>query len=218
MSDAPRIVSAGPGHAIWVAPRLFATSHWGPHEPGSQGSFFEAVDRAMAEVEAPFDYLADTFRLRLGDHDWRSVEAGFRWMRENRARLERLTRRSVVLASNTALGWAIVGAQKVMGLSYPTLVARSIDEAVAQLERPDAPALATFLAELPEVVRGRTSELVRLAELLERSPELALAAAARALGIGERSLQRLLSAHGTSFREERARVLRRAGSSRGPLA
>jgi hypothetical protein len=50
-------------------------------------------------------------------------------MRENRARLERLTRRSVVLASNTALGWAIVGAQKVMGLAYPTLVARSIDAA-----------------------------------------------------------------------------------------
>ena len=202
------IFASGPGHAIWLAPGVFGTSFWGPHVPGTHDTFFDDVDRAMALVAPPFDYFADSHRTRLGDHDWISVRRGVAWMRKRRERLEALTRQAIIVAPNNVFGWAVAGSHRLVGMRYPSRVASTIPEAVAWLTHPQ-PGLASWLDHLPDRVRAASSELARLRRVLAEAPDTNIGDAAQHLGLSRRNLQRLLQAHGTTFRRERARQQQR---------
>lgn len=200
------VVSAGSAFAVWKAPGVFGTMIWGPHREGEEQRFYRGVEDVLASFTgSTFDYLADTRLTRLGDYDWDSVSRGFRWMQTHGATLAERTARCVVLAPNTPFGWAAAGSYRALGLRFPTTVCTTLSEAVALLGRR---ALEPWLSALPAQIRSRASELARLRALLERDPTLTLPAAARAFGLGERSLQRALDAEGTSFRGEQARARR----------
>ena len=204
--EAPHIIGSRPGYALWITRGLYGMSVWGAHTRDDSEQFYRDVERQLAMLDGPCDHLSDTHRMRLGDHDWRSVRRGLGWARENRARLEACTRRWVGVVPNTAMGWVIVGSQRLLGVAYPSRAETSIDAALRWLGREDRAPLGAWIDTLPEVARARSAELGRLRELLVSAPELTLGQAARALGVGERSLQRVLANHGTSFRAEHARV------------
>lgn len=209
MSDeVASIVRASRGYAIWVAPRMLGVSVWGTHEDDAdRDAFYAAIDDAIERLQpdAPWDFFCDTHRSRLGDHDFRSVGRGVRWAGANREKLERNTRACAMVTASTAVGWLIAGSQTLLGMRYPTHVTRDIASALAALGPERAP-LAPWIEALPDVVGAATTDVARLRSLLAQSPQLALADAARALGMSERSLQRMLAEHGTSFRALAAEV------------
>ena len=113
-----------------------------------------------------------------------------------------ITRNAIVRPAGLT-GALVAGFYEVLGRpSYPVALFTDVASAARWLGRTDADALAAELAALATVASSLPDELRRLRELLATSLHLSLAAAVRALGVSERSLQRQLRQEGTSFRRE----------------
>ncbi|MFO0747281.1 MAG: hypothetical protein U1F43_16685 [Myxococcota bacterium] len=205
-THAPRIHYRAPGLALWTAPGLVATSVWGPHGLADVQAFFDFMEEVLRDFEHPFDFMTDNVRMRVGDHDWRAFGAIMRWAYRNNQRFAGILRRWVTISASHVVGMAIAGSNRLLGAPFPSSVAPSVDAALDLLGHPDRAALVPWVAALPEHVREATTDIARLRGHLARRPSASLAEAAAALGLGQRTLQRALAAHGTSYRAEQHRA------------
>lgn len=157
-----------------------------PHHPALAGGcdvLFDAryLERLDGEV---FDSYVDALRAR-------------------RDALAARVRRQALLRPPGMVGAVIAGAVPVTEAPAPWAVFTELAPALAWLGRTDGGALAARLQQLVSPFVEADPLLARLRAVLQAAGlRLALDEAARRLGIGPRTLQRLLAARGTQFRTE----------------
>ena len=202
MNDEPaHIISESTTFAAWFAPRMYGVSLWGPQTPLDGDKFFASLEWAAKNLEAPWDFLADNQRLRIGDHDWHGFTRVLAWGRDVMPRLGGVIRKWVTVSPNNALGWAIAGSMRLLRAPFPAESARDVDDALSRLGRPDRATLGPWIDALPARVTERTGLVARLHMWLAATPESSLGDAARRLAMTPRTLQRLLALEGRSFRD-----------------
>ena len=124
-------------------------------------------------------------------------------LQKRRAALATRVRRQALLRPRGMVGAVIAGAVAVTEAPAPWAVFTELPPALAWLGRADGGALAARLQQLLSPFVESDPFLARLHAVLSGAGlRLALAEAARRLGIGPRTLQRLLAVRGTQFRTE----------------
>ncbi|MFO0747283.1 MAG: hypothetical protein U1F43_16695 [Myxococcota bacterium] len=210
MSVRIEVLDTMPGWASWrvsgARPTLFGASLYGPHDSGTIERFLATLDDQLGRDE-DFHFLADNIRLRPGDHDAAAFVRTSQGAIQRMPRLNRVLRRWATISANHAVGLAIAGSQRLLGARYPAAAFKTYEEAIAWLGYPELiDELAAWLRDLPAESAERNEVLGRLGELLRSGPGLDVGAAARRLGLGVRTLQRMLAAAGTTFKHEQARA------------
>ena len=186
------------GFIVWGAP--------------SRADLDRLVRVLRVELDAPpHASLVDLRRLENVD------QAGFgllsEYVQDNRAALGRVVRRLALVRPDGVIGAIASGFFGVTPPPYPIEVFEDRARALAWLEVPEAEDVLAGLARAEAEVAG--PPLLRdLRALLEaRLDHVTLPAAAKSLAMSERSLQRRLGDHGTTFQNEmshaRVRVAKR---------
>ncbi len=127
--------------------------------------------------------------------------------------LQRNIVRLAQIHSGGFVGAIVSGFALIAKLPYPERAFRDVEKAIdwIGLERGEGLALIAELEQIRRDLRGRHAVVERLRRELDASGALAMAEAARRLGLSTRTLQRALREAGTSYRAElRAYRLRRA--------
>ncbi len=198
----------GRAFSVWNSgDGLAGTSVWGRPDADSAQAYVDSMAAVLAHPELHPRVLVSDFRgLEQVEPD--AFEVVHRYIRDNAPAISALRAREVVLRPGGAIGSLVAGFYQVAPrVSDLGLFADPV-EAGAWLGRPD---LVDYLAQL-DAARDREQTPTRaLRVLLARQPVPTVAAAARALGMSARSLQRHLRGDQTSFRDElRDARLRRA--------
>ncbi len=130
------------------------------------------------------------------------------WLRANNDALARVTARvALIPPAESYAGATVAGFYKVVKSPYPSQLCQTLEDAEAWL---GVPTVATVNA-IHEASAAGSSTTTLLVALLERSPELGVDDAAKALGLTGRTLQRRLQHEGTTFLgESRKATVRRA--------
>jgi len=195
--------ASGNGWALWCTdPALCGSLVWGRID-----------EAAICQIAIPFDslhspqmaprcaLLTDASRLEGVDGDAFGHFAAF--IGRKLPDLESRVARHAIVRPTGLTGALVAGFYEVLRRpSYPVGLFTDVVSAVRWLDRPDADAIAEELAGLAIAASSLPDELRKLRELLAASLHLSMAAAVRAMGVSERSLQRQLRRVGTSFRHE----------------
>ncbi|MEO8704435.1 MAG: helix-turn-helix transcriptional regulator [Kofleriaceae bacterium] len=130
------------------------------------------------------------------------------WLALHRETLTRVTSKVALIQPTEPFAAATVGGfYSVVKSPYPSQLCTTLEEAEAWLGVPTVETV-TDIYEASSAGHSTTTQLVAL---LERSPGLAVDAAAKALGLTGRTLQRRLQTEGTTFlAEARKATVRRA--------
>jgi AraC-like DNA-binding protein len=184
---------------------LYGIVVWG--RPGIEQARRVVLARGVELVDpVPHPVVLDYRLLEVVD-----IEA-FRclsdWLDGHRAVLAGVTSRVALVQPVEAYAAATVaGFYSVVKSPYPSKLCQTLEEAEAWLE---VPTIGPVTA-IHEASAAGSSTTTALVALLERSPELGVDDAARALGLTGRTLQRRLQHEGTTFLgESRKATVRRA--------
>lgn len=200
---------------------LGGTSVWGRPDAAVAQAYVDSLAAVLAQPESHPRVLVSDFRgLERVDPDAFEVVHGY--IHDNAPAITALRAREVVLRPGGAVGSLVAGFYEVAPrVSDVRLFADPID-AGAWLGRPD---LVDYLAQVDAARDSEQTPTRALRALLARQPVPTVAAAARALGMSARSLQRHLRGDQTSFRDElrdarlrRARALLRDGVKLAAIA
>jgi AraC-like DNA-binding protein len=194
---------SGNGWVLWCTdPALCGSIVWGRLDEAAIGEIATPFDSLDSPQMAPrCALLTDASRLEGIDGDAFRRFAAF--IGRKLPDLESRIGRQAIVRPSGLTGALVAGFYEVLGRpSYPVGLFTDVVCAARWLARPDAEALAEELAALAIAASSLPDEVRRLRELLGTSPHLSLAAAVRAMGVSERSLQRQLRRAGTSFRHE----------------
>jgi AraC-like DNA-binding protein len=198
---------AGPSHLIWChSPSLCGAAHWGAPSQKDIRDFIEQLDFVRHPSMAPrFDVLMDNRAVERVDPDVLFVLGDF--VRTRLLEWGARIRLQVVILPEGVAGLLVAGLLPSLGPSHPYRFVTTPEQAFAELQRPDAAvafARALALAESG----GRSRLTAALQAFLTRSPNATVSAAAEAIGVSVRSLQRHLGEESSSFTVElrRARV------------
>jgi AraC-like DNA-binding protein len=183
-------------------PALCGSILWGRVDEAAIGQIVTPFESLYSPQMAPrCAVLTDTSRMEGIDGDAFGRFAAF--IREQLPDLESHIVRNAIVRPAGLTGALVAGFYEVLGRpSYPVGLFTDVVSAARWLGRPDAVALSEELGALARAASSLPDELRRLRELLATSLHLSLAAAVRAMGVSERSLQRQLRGVGTSFRHE----------------
>lgn len=214
---------AGPISLSFVVdPDLVGTHVWGRPTAEQIMALVQAHERMRPVLSEHTCALVD---LRLLEWpDAAAFDELVRYFGGRREWLGEYIERVALVRSSGPVGAASEG---FFGLTPQRFRVKTFDEladAFAWFGRPDADALADELGALLDAATGTPDLLRRLRDRLDASPRaLSVEEAARALGVSDRSLQRSLTAAGTSYVKERTRAqVRRAQQMLGepdtPLA
>lgn len=199
-----------------AAPTLWGIVLWGRPDEAHAMALGRSLVKELAPPAVAHASIIDASRLAHTDPG--AFRAAERYLTHFGALLgNRLTRLALVRPDGLS-GAVVAGAFDVLPQPYPTRVFTSAGDAfawlVAEGRAPDWPADAAFLGELHADAAGTPIFLAGLRTLLEAHlVGLALADAAKQLGVSERTLQRKLGELGTTFQDEiseaRVRVAKR---------
>lgn len=124
------------------------------------------------------------------------------WLVARKARLASRVRLQFGVIADGLVGVTLAGILPVLGEHHEFRVVRDAREAFRALS-PAGDALCDEVEGIVATARGAPRELRELRELLRsRATEATLEVAARALALSERTLQRILKDHGTTFTSE----------------
>lgn len=194
---------AGRTWALWTAdPTLCGSVVWGRLDDADIEQALRPFESLLSPEMAPgCDLLTEASRLAGIDATAFQRFAGF-----IAGRLPdlagRIARHAIVRPAGLP-GALVAGFYEVSGQPpYPMHLFTTTVEALTWLGRSDAATLAAEIGALADVESTTADELRKLHELLATRLDLPLVAAARAVGVSTRSLQRRLREMGTSFRAE----------------
>jgi AraC-like DNA-binding protein len=200
---------AGPTFLIWChAPDLAGSIQWGVPDEHDVVAMMDALEFIRhPELAAQGAVLMDCRAIERVDPE---VLIGFtRLARERLPRWSPRIRAQAVVVPDGVAGILLAGALPLLGPAHPFRFVADLEAAFAFVDHHDVRAAYEDAAALAAAARGSSAVLGRLrAELARDLAGATVDAAAAALGLSARTLQRDLRAHGTSFTDElrRARV------------
>lgn len=194
---------AGPILAFCHSPTLCGVMAWGAPDAHDTRQLVELMDLyRRAPLAHRFDVVLDGSAVERVDADALAVLV--RWLADRRAELRERIRLQISVAPPGMTGYVLAGILPLLGESHPFRMTESAEEAlVLAAGEEEGRELAGALAAVLLDVQGLDPVLARLRELLrERHGDIAVDEAARRLHVSSRTLQRLLSSSGTSFKEQ----------------
>ena len=194
---------AGRTFALWTAdPTLCGSVVWGRLDDAGIARALESFDSLFSpEMAARCDLLTDASRLEGIDASAFQRFAGYVAGRLPEI-AARIARHAIVRPAGVP-GALVAGFYEVSGRPpYPMQLFTTTVEALEWLGRTDARTLASELGAIVTTESAAADELRKLHDLLATRLGVPLSAAARAIGVSTRSLQRRLHEAGTSFRAE----------------
>ncbi|MCC6524316.1 MAG: helix-turn-helix transcriptional regulator [Polyangiaceae bacterium] len=214
-----------------AAPTLWGVVLWGAPDGSACRELVTSLRLELGPPAEPHVSVIDARRVERPDPEaFTELE---RYVRAETVALGRQVRRLALLRPAGLPGAVIAGAYEVMGRPYPVEIFSEPREAGRWLARethvPPAGAELARLGELCDAVHADASATAPVLRALQcwldtrLGEPLDVGAAARALALGERTLQRRLGEHGTSLTQElgRARIRsaqRLLATSDAPLA
>jgi len=193
--------------ASWLAwcagPDLGGTVVWGrPSErDADELSRVWEYDRALP---GRFDVVSDLSRLAAVEP--RSFERLVSYVAGRRDEYDRRVRRHALVRPAGLEGAAVAGFNLLIAPRFEWAAHATAAEAFAWLGRGDGERVRVAVEARATEAAGADLTVSSLRALLARTPQLEAAAAAAALRLPLRTLQRTLAAAGTSFRDEVARA------------
>jgi AraC-like DNA-binding protein len=195
------VVSSSTSVVFCAAPNLAGGVIWG--RPTREEA--EAVLRGFDGVFHPS--LASQIDIVLNGRDIEGVDPDalrllLEWLLERRARLASRVRLQFGVIGDGLVGVTLAGILPVLGQHHEFRVVRDAREAFRALS-PAGDALCDEIDAIVALARGAPRELRELRDFLRaHATEATLDIAARALAVSERTLQRVLKDHGTTFTNE----------------
>jgi AraC-like DNA-binding protein len=195
-----------------IDPRVVGTHVWGRPTTEQIMALVDAHERMRPVLSSRTCALVDLRRLEWPDPA--AFDALVRYFVARREWLGEYIERVALVRSIGPMGAATEGFFDLTPQVFRVQTFGAVEDALAWFGRSNARAIAEELASLLEQASNTPDLLRRLRERLDASPRsLSVDEAARALGVGDRTLQRTLTAARTSFVEERRRAQVRKAQS-----
>lgn len=192
----------GPTFLAWSAsPRLFGAMDWGDPSDDDVRRMLRLVELLYRQPE-PFDLILDSrhlLRVRLS-----TFEAMVRLVASHLADARRVIRRHAIIAPPNSIGALLAGFYPVLGDAAPRHRFFTRTQDVGQWLGLDATRALAFVADAARDFVPTLQPLTPLRAYLRDHliGGATVDAAAAALGVSERTLQRQLQLHGSTFRRE----------------
>ncbi len=185
---------------------------WGRPAAEDIEQLTQLMDAVLPPHGGPHVSLVDTRRLTHVDAGAFSAMA--RYFETRRAAFSSLIERHALVRPVGFAGAVVTGFYQVIAPSFPVSIFESLEDALSWLAPHGSQALQLALNELTVCARGQEPLLDAVRSLLQKSQaRLTLSAAARELGVSQRTLQRRLCAAGTTFQDELLHARVRAGQA-----
>ncbi|MBI1948813.1 MAG: helix-turn-helix transcriptional regulator [Deltaproteobacteria bacterium] len=196
---AGRFVAHATSVHFCVEPTLWGLVLWGRPTEQDALTLGRSLVFELDKRTPPHRSLVDASRLEGGDEGAFSLLQ--RYLTESAAELSRAVTRLALIRPDGMRGALVAGAYQVVKSPYPVQV---FDDLLAGLAWLDAREAHEVIADMTRSVLGAPHEVTALRAFLDAHLDAALADAARALAISERSLQRRLAEAGVTFQAEQA--------------
>jgi AraC-like DNA-binding protein len=206
----------GETQIVWCRDAITCGSmHWGTPTVRDAKDLTRALDLSRhPALAAGFEVFMDTSGIERVE--WTAFSHLFGYVRERLAEWGQRIRRQAVVVPTGPAGPLLAGMVPLIGMTYPMRFFSARDVAIDWLwaSRGDAVAAATEAARLAEQARGLTPTVQRLRAWLDGAlVHPTLEAAARAIHVSPRTLQRELQAASTRFSAEVQAARVRAASA-----
>lgn len=183
-----------------ATPKLWGVILWGRPDEKQAVQLGQSLRLELFPPAEPHAALVDASRIEGGDP--RAFQAAGRYISHNKSKLSSAVTRLALIRPSGVDGALVAGAYEVLPKPYPVSVFVDAREAIAWLAIDFDPAT---LVELHAQASSTPIELGALRALLDSRLEgIAIAKAAKELGMSERSLQRKLAEAHTTFTDELA--------------
>ncbi len=189
---------------VWCeSPALCGSILWAAQDEHETRRILAVFDQHRRHMQSGFDVVLDTRGVQSVDPS--CLQILIQWMKQRKDTLLPHVRRHVNVIRDGPIGLMLTGLLPVLGWTHDYRLCTDASEAFRSVDaderlRDEVDAIAARL-------RGTPDELRALWTLLERGTELDTLTIERAsalLATSTRTLQRVLTTHGTSFRQELA--------------
>ena len=205
---------------VWCAsPTLCGAFLWGEQSVQETRDILHIFDQYPHQMAPKFDMVLDTRGVDAVQPD--ALSELFSWLLANRTAMTRHLRVQANVIRDGPIGFLLTGLLPVARWALPYQLHYEPETAFRAVAGEAGLALAAEVESIADHARGVPRELRVAREMVERDPDVAIADVSRALAMSQRSLQRLLRRHGTSFHEEvagarlaRAQTLLRSGDDK----
>ncbi len=202
---------------VWCAsPTLCGAFLWGEQTEAETRAILHVFDQRALQMSSTFDIVLDT--RGVGHVDPSGLKLLFQWLMKNRRDLAARIRLQASVIREGPIGFLLTGLLPVAGRTHPYRIFTEPIEAFRAVVGERGDVLCAEVEAIAEGIRGVARELRATREMLQVRLDASLNEVGRALGMSSRSLQRVLTRHGTSFhrevmaaRFERAQELLRSG-------
>jgi AraC-like DNA-binding protein len=199
-SPAGRFTVTGSSFVWCASPSLCGTFLWGQQTESETRGILQLFDRYDLHMAGRFDVVLDSRGVERVDP--RLLAILFSWLVAHREPLTVRIGLQVNVLRQGPIGFLLAGLLPVVGQTHPVRIFTNPADAFRSVDNDTGLALAAEVDAIAERVRGVSPELRAMRAFLEGRAKSSLREASRALGTSPRSLQRVLTRHGTSFHQE----------------
>lgn len=185
---------------VWCSsPTLCGTLLWGQQPEAETSAILRIFDQYKRHMAGTFDIILDTRGVEQVDP--RALGLLFSWLIANREGLRSCIRLQANVIREGPIGFLLTGLLPVAGWTHPYRLFTDPTEAFRAIPGAGDP-LCAEVESIADRIRGVPRELRTMRAFLEERVDATLEDASKALGVSSRSLQRILTRHGTSFHRE----------------
>jgi AraC-like DNA-binding protein len=186
---------------VWCASRtLCGAFMWGEQTEAETRSILHIFDQYPRQMANSFDIVLDSRGVARVDPS--ALAQLFSWLVARRSDLSKHLRLQANVIQSGPIGFLLTGLLPVAQWTLPYQLHYAPEDAFRAVAAEGGDALCAEVEAIADRVRGVSKELRAMRELIASRPEIGIGEVSRSLGLSARSLQRVLTRHGTSFRNE----------------